>query len=108
MKYQVTGIGTLEPAGDDLRFWVVLDPKLAGYTDPVLDELAFESNPFSFALQVRGGLNPKAVAGLFLYKNKRQAQELAKKYFEAFNSPNSFATEGVRRTRHRYQPRRSK
>lgn len=107
MKYYMTGTGNLEPAGDDLRFWVVLDPELAGYTEPTLDELAFESNPFSFALQIRGGLDPKAVAGLFLYKNKRQAQELAKRHFDAFSGPNSFATES-RKTRSRYQPRRRK
>ena len=105
MKYYMTGTGNLEPAGDDLRFWVVLDPKLAGYTEPTLEELAFESNPFSFALQIRGGLDPKAVAGLFLYKNKRQAQELAKKHFDAFSSPQA---ESTRNKRSRYQPRKRK
>lgn len=109
MKYSVTGIGNLEVGGADLRFWVVIDPRIEGLTDPVLQDCVFESNPFSFALQIRGGLKPQAVREFYLYKDANKAMRAGKAMLEdAKANPTRESRAAQSLTRTRYERRRSK
>lgn len=51
-------------------FWIVTYPT----SNSIIDDIFFECDVFSFALQIRGGLTGEDIYGIYPYKDKREAQ----------------------------------
>jgi len=70
---QLTGKLNLKFKGEDEigKFWVVI--KSTEFSE--LEDILFEADIFDMYLQIKGGLNPQDIIGL--YKNKNKAKNKA-------------------------------
>jgi len=76
-KKAATGKGHFQFSGTDEvgKFWVVYFPERYAESETELVDVVFEADVFDMLLQLKGGLEPEAIKGIF--KSESAANNLA-------------------------------